>query len=60
MVGSLEADIHAAVHLLKGALGLCEEVVDDALTEVSLIFIVVHLENLFKGGRVDNVAVERG
>ena len=42
------------VHLLKGALCLCEEVVDDALGELAVV-VVVHLEDLLEGILVDAV-----
>lgn len=44
-----------AVHFLEGRVGLGEEVVDDALAELALVLIVVHLENLLKGGGVDGI-----
>lgn len=39
--------MHGLVHLLKGPLGLGEEVVDDGFAELALFFIVVHLEDLY-------------
>jgi hypothetical protein len=41
--------LHAGIHLDKGALGLGEEVVDDALAELALVLVLVHFENLLKG-----------
>ena len=49
-------DAHVLIHLVECAVGLLEEVEDDASAEVSLIFIVVHLENLLKGCDIDVVA----
>lgn len=43
-------------HLVEGAFSLLEKVEDNALAELALVLIVVHLENLLKGGRVDGVA----
>ena len=44
------------VHVPKGGFGLLEESIDDAFAEVALILIVVHFDDLFKGGDVDFLA----
>lgn len=49
-------DAHVLVHLVECAIGLLEEVEDNASAEISLIFIVVHLEDLLKGCDIDVVA----
>jgi hypothetical protein len=43
------------VHLLEGLICLAKEVVDNALAELALDLVLVHLENLLKGGWVDLV-----
>ena len=43
------------VHLGKGALGLSEEVIDDALAELAVDLVLVHLEDLLEGRGVDGV-----
>jgi len=48
--------IQVLVHLLECAVGLLEEIVDYAFAEFTLILVVVHLEDLLKGGAVDVVA----
>ena len=50
----VEAGSQVGVHLLKGALGLCEEVIDDALGELAVV-VVVHLEDLLERVLVDAV-----
>lgn len=47
---------HVLVHLVECAVGLLEEIKDDASAEFSLIFIVVHFENLLKSCDIDVVA----
>lgn len=49
-------DLQVGVHLDKGTLGLGKEVVHDALAELALLLVLVHLEDLLKRGRVDAVA----
>jgi hypothetical protein len=49
-------DAHVLIHLVKCAVGLLEEVEDNTSAEISLIFIVVHLEDLLKGCDIDVVA----
>ena len=44
---------HALVHFCESALRLVEEAVHDALAEVALVLIIVHLEDLLEGGGVD-------
>lgn len=44
------------VHLVERAVGLLEEVEDDALAELSLLLVIVHLEDLLKGCDIDSVA----
>lgn len=51
-----EEALQVCVHFLESALGLLEEIVDDALAELALLFIVVHFENLLKGCGVDVLA----
>lgn len=43
--------LQVVVHFFKGAFGLREEVVDYALAELALVFVVVHFENLEDRGR---------
>ena len=43
------------VHLLEGLVCLAEEIVDDAFAKLALFLVLVHLEDLLKGGRVDLV-----
>ena len=38
--------VQVGLHLLKGAIGLSKEVVDDRLAEIALVFVIVHLEDL--------------
>lgn len=47
---------HVLIHLVECAVGLLEEIEDDAPAEFSLILIVVHLEDLLKGCDIDVVA----
>ena len=49
-------DAHVLIHLVKCAVGLLEEVEDNAPAEFSLILIVVHLEDLLEGCDIDVVA----
>lgn len=41
-----EGDVQIRVHLLKSALSLGKEVVDYALRELALLFVIVHLKDL--------------
>jgi hypothetical protein len=54
--GRLRSYAHILVHLVKSAVGLLEEVKDDAPAEFSLILIIVHFENLLEGCDIDVVA----
>jgi len=47
---------HVLIHLVECAVGLLEEIEDDTPAEFSLIFIVVHFEDLLKGCDIDVVA----
>lgn len=49
------ANLHVGVHVSKRPLGLVEEVKDDALTELAVARLFVHVEDLFEGGHVDIV-----
>lgn len=49
-------DAHVLIHLVECAVGLLEEVEDNAFAEISLIFIVVHLEDLLEGCDINVVA----
>ena len=53
---SFERYAHVLIHLVERAVGLLEEVEDDAPAELSLVLIVVHLEDLLKGCDIDVVA----
>ena len=48
-------DAQVCIHLDEGALGLGEEVVDDALGELALSLVLVHLEDLLEGRLVDGI-----
>lgn len=41
-------NIQIGIHLLKCGLGLGEEVKDDGLGKLALLFVIVHLEDLLK------------
>jgi len=45
------------IHLWEGVLGLLEKVIDYLFTEIPSVGIIVHVQNLFKGGMVDDVTV---
>ncbi len=55
MPGQMGAHSQLLVHLLEGLVCLAEEVIDDAFAELALDLVLVHLENLLKGGWVDLV-----
>ena len=55
MPGQTQGHSQLLVHLLEGLVGLAKEVVDDAFAELALVLVLVHLENLLKGGWVDLV-----
>ena len=48
-------DAQVCIHLDEGTLGLGEEVVDDALGELALSLVLVHLEDLLEGRLVDGI-----
>lgn len=48
--------LQKTIHLAECALGLGEEVVDNALGKLPLLLVVVHLKDLLKCGRVNRVA----
>lgn len=48
--------IQAVINILESSFSLVEKPVDNALAEFSLVFVVVHFEDLFKGLGVDAVA----
>ena len=48
--------LQCKIHSLEGALSLVEEAIDNALGELLLIVILVHLEDLVKRGLVHRVA----
>jgi hypothetical protein len=54
--GRLRSYAHVLVHLVKCAVGLLEEVKDNAPAEFSLILVIVHLEDLLEGCDIDVVA----
>lgn len=49
-------DSQSHIHLLERALGLLEEPVDYALGEFPLIFVIIHLQDLFEGRSVDAIS----
>lgn len=57
--GAATGGSQVLVHLLEGAVGLAEEVKDDALAELAVDLVLVHLEDLLKGRRVDAVLCAR-
>ena len=52
-------DLHRLLHLLKGSICLVEEPVDDALAEVPVLVVVIHFQDLVKGGLVNPVTKVR-
>jgi hypothetical protein len=44
------------VHLREGLLGLFEETEDDSLTEVAVIFTIVHFQDLIESHDVDSIS----
>ena len=48
-------NLQGSIHFCKGAHGLLEESINNALREFPLLLIIVHLENLFEGERIDRV-----
>lgn len=46
--------VQSFLHLFECAFGLLEETKDDTLAKVAIV-VVVHFEDLFKGGLVDRV-----
>lgn len=55
-VSSGGCDVQVQVHFLESTLCLLEKAVDDTPAELPLLLIVVHLQDLFEGGRVDTIA----
>jgi len=51
----MNANSQARVHLRKCAIRLAKEVEDYAFAEFSVDLVLVHLEDLLKGRRVDGV-----
>ena len=49
--------LQVIVHLWEGIFGLFEKIVHDIFAEISHVGVIVHVQNLFKGGMVDDVAV---
>ena len=47
---------HGGLHLVERLRSLVEEPEDDALAELPLIVIIIHLQDLLEGSRVDAVA----
>jgi len=49
----MEDNVQILLHLIKRALGLLEEAVDNAAAELPVIVLVVHIQYLLEGGGVD-------
>lgn len=49
--------LQVIVHLREGVFGLLEEVVHYLFAEIPPVGIVVHVQNLFEGGMIDDIAV---
>lgn len=54
MMLRLQRDIQSLLHLLECAVGLLEKSKYNTLAEVAVV-VIVHFEDLFKGGFVDRV-----
>lgn len=48
--------LQCVLHLDEGLLSLLEESEDNGATELAIVLIIVHLENLLKGQGIDAVA----
>lgn len=49
--------LQVIIHFREGVFCLLEEVIDYLFAEIPHTGIIVHVQNLFKGGMVDDVAV---
>lgn len=54
--GGTGENLHGLFHLLKGAVSLLEESINNAFAEFPLT-IIVHLQNLLEGGGIDDVFI---
>jgi hypothetical protein len=57
IIEQVDQDLQCLVHLFKRLFGLLKEVIYNALTEVSTIFIVIHLEDLCESAAIHETSL---
>lgn len=51
----IKINSHGSLHLVECTFGLVKKSIYNTLAEVAIGVIIIHFENLFKGGLVDGV-----